>query len=1185
MAHLTTRRRWAFFGIALAIGAGAMGVRWRYAAGAAAPVEDAALLAVAVTESTALAESRGAGSDAVVEESQLAGPRGLGTMTGRAPGTTEIIAGVRLASHKVNVVIQDGLARTEVEETFENTTARVLEGRYVFPVPPDASVSRLALYVGAELVEGEIVERERAARIFRGIVEDTVRPRDPALLEWVKGSEVSLKVFPIPAHGSRKVVLAYDQVLPAASRQMRYLYPLSLGQDRAVSIDDFTLDVTAADATTSLVAVRTPGYAATTAPSGPLHLSYSARAFTPASDFVLEYERAPSAGPDVSAYPARLDTSAPIGKTPAKEDGYLAMRLPIRRPTGAQAGGHHDRAIVLDVSQSQSKETLAGEIAVARGILRRLDPEERFTLLACDSACAVYPEDGLATPSATTLDDAGRWLQARAVGGSSDIAGALLDAAKRITSDRAGQIVYLGDGAASAGELTAETIAARVRPEMQAHKIDLRLFGAGRSLDEVVLGGLARSLGASYERVSTGEPLARRIDAITLGLDAPLLVDPALEVPEGIYDIHPKVLPNLHAGQELLITARVREGERGEIKIKGTLGGAAYTDSKAVVWETATPPVPPRLWASAKIADLEASNDEASRKEVIALSKAHRVMSRAASFLVLENDQMFAEFGIERAAKKAPKEALGGSPKAPDSASFGGVGLLDNRPSPLEPAFGAGDMGTGAPAGGGLGVSGIGDGGGGLGLWGTGGSGGRGEGIALGPIGTIGHGAGTETGQGFGSGHGRLGGAHRSSVPQVRMGSVTVSGSLPPEVIQRIVRQNFGRFRLCYENGLRNNPELQGRVTVRFTIGAEGNISGVSNGGSDLPDPGVVACVVRSFNGIVFPFVTGGSVIVSYPILFAPGSESSAAWSTVTARREGEGPSAVHREGNDQWMTEGEAALGKLRGAMREGETSRQRHDTLIHGLLARGRFAEALTAARRFADLDPDLASAHELLAQAAAAAGEGSLARTSLDAELETSPASRDLHARAARAFEAAGDERRACAHFRSLVELRRTDDDARYEALRCRARLGERDAVQAEISALDKPGKRVTELARVLAAGAAPAYDAAAGSGGELEAKLHCADESERCPTVVVVTPSGSVISTWTPAARGGAVTTSNLGSGTYRTLLVGGEPDAACQVTVRAFSTTRKFSRPRGGVQTIAATSVTFPEVRFGRLELR
>ncbi len=161
---------------------------------------------------------------------------------------------------------------------------------------------------------------------------------------------------------------------------------------------------------------------------------------------------------------------------------------------------------------------------------------------------------------------------------------------------------------------------------------------------------------------------------------------------------------------------------------------------------------------------------------------------------------------------------------------------------------------------GGLGLSGIGEGGGG-----------RGEGIGLGSIGTLGHGAGTGTGQGFGSGSGRLGGEHKTKPPQVRMGATQVSGRLPPEVIQRIVRQNFGRFRLCYENGLKNNPSLQGRVAVRFVIGRDGAVANVGNGGSDLPDAGVVGCVVSSFRGLSFPQPEGGIVTVVYPISFSPG--------------------------------------------------------------------------------------------------------------------------------------------------------------------------------------------------------------------------------------------------------------------------------------------------------------------------
>jgi hypothetical protein len=161
---------------------------------------------------------------------------------------------------------------------------------------------------------------------------------------------------------------------------------------------------------------------------------------------------------------------------------------------------------------------------------------------------------------------------------------------------------------------------------------------------------------------------------------------------------------------------------------------------------------------------------------------------------------------------------------------------------------------------GGLGLSGVGEGGGG-----------RGEGIGLGNFGGLGHGAGTGTGQGIGSGRGRLGGGHTVKAPRIREGATSVNGRLPPEVIQRIVRQNFGRFRLCYENGMKNNPNLQGRVTVKFVIDRSGAVAMTADGGSDIPDSGVVQCVVRGFGNLSFPQPEGGMVTVVYPIMFNPG--------------------------------------------------------------------------------------------------------------------------------------------------------------------------------------------------------------------------------------------------------------------------------------------------------------------------
>ena len=98
-----------------------------------------------------------------------------------------------------------------------------------------------------------------------------------------------------------------------------------------------------------------------------------------------------------------------------------------------------------------------------------------------------------------------------------------------------------------------------------------------------------------------------------------------------------------------------------------------------------------------------------------------------------------------------------------------------------------------------------------------------------------------------------------------------MNGRLPAEVIQRIVRQNFGRFRLCYENGLRTKPKLQGRVSVKFVIDPNGAVESVGNAGSDMPDAGVVSCVQRAFYGLSFPQPEEGMVTVTYPITFSPG--------------------------------------------------------------------------------------------------------------------------------------------------------------------------------------------------------------------------------------------------------------------------------------------------------------------------
>jgi hypothetical protein len=223
-----------------------------------------------------------------------------------------------------------------------------------------------------------------------------------------------------------------------------------------------------------------------------------------------------------------------------------------------------------------------------------------------------------------------------------------------------------------------------------------------------------------------------------------------------------------------------------------------------------------------------------------------------------------------------------------EAADFGMVGLLATfsgaQNGPVSPwgaatangpdaVSAAGNMwGTdiGESFGWGLGLSGVGEGGG----CGPGQSCGM---IGMGDVGTVGHGRGLKDGQGFGpggwgSGAGPLKGNHDANkAPRMRPETTTVSGHIPEEVIQRIVRQNFGRFRLCYENGLRQNPSLSGRVATKFVIGRDGAVMMSADAGSDLPDQAVVSCVVRGFSNLSFPAPDGGTVKVIYPIVFTPG--------------------------------------------------------------------------------------------------------------------------------------------------------------------------------------------------------------------------------------------------------------------------------------------------------------------------
>jgi hypothetical protein len=699
----------------------------------------------------------------------------LGRFVAVVPNTEQEVPGVRLSRYDVRVEIENGFAHTEIEQEFYNATDRVLEGRFEFSTPMGASISRLGLWVGSELVEGAMVERRRAREIFDAIVR---RELDPALLERQAGGKLSLRVFPVPARQSRRVLIAYDEALPKLAGKRGYSLPLTHGPG-APPIDQVAIEVRLAGVDPERLELA-PNSAATIAYDRRARLTsvrWSARDWTASEDFFVRYGE-PDAAPRLLVHGLGGHGSA------RKGSGFFALRVRAASDerTALPASA---RAIVIDRSHGQHGQALATAKRLAGETLRSLPVGSEFVLFACDSACSSFPASGVSRATPSSLAAAARFIEGLEAAGASDVVASLAAGLERVGERRRPQVVYIGSARATAGTLDARKVAELLRTRAHAD-VDLRLVGIGRDVDLPALEHIARSAPATLALY----PLAFDHDAFVeetrRALFAPVVRDVKLEFSGAVSDVHSLTLPNLSAGDEALVLGRIATPLGARATLSGTLDGHAFRAEQTfdvAAQESGSRAIVPRLWAEAQLRALETNPN--ARDEVVRLSKRYHVMSQHTSLLVLENEAMFRDHDVERTAERVTFAA---------DAERGA-----RRASPLPPRR-----------------------------------------------------------------------VHVARVPRIRASVTTVSGRMPPEAIQRVVRLNFGRLRACYHRALLRAPGLRARVVTRFLIGRDGRVAAAQNAGSLPSDQPLVECVTRVFGELVFPAPEDGVISVVYPVLFTP---------------------------------------------------------------------------------------------------------------------------------------------------------------------------------------------------------------------------------------------------------------------------------------------------------------------------
>lgn len=256
----------------------------------------------------------------------------------------------------VDVLIDNQHARVRVLQIYDNHVSNVLEGKFLFALPPQSSVSDFAVWDNDTRIPGVIIEKRRANKVYGEIKQQEI---DPGLLqeddERGGTSAFSAKVFPIPSYGSKRIEMEYTEMLPIEGLTSQFMFPLKPSFGVPQKVGEFNLHVKIL----SDFPISTPSFSTSTYPltvikseANDFEAEFKTANIELKEDFSLDYKinisesnlsfityRAPE---QITAYDLRDPALA--AKNP---DGYFASRAIFNESAKSKEQRQQPRNIIL----------------------------------------------------------------------------------------------------------------------------------------------------------------------------------------------------------------------------------------------------------------------------------------------------------------------------------------------------------------------------------------------------------------------------------------------------------------------------------------------------------------------------------------------------------------------------------------------------------------------------------------------------------------------------------------------------------------------------------------------------------------------------------------------------------------------------------------------------------------------
>lgn len=476
-----------------------------------------------------------------------------------------------MLDHKVEVAIDEQVAVTRIEQTFRNHTERRLEATYIFPVPKGASVRKFSMWVNGKEMPGELVEADKARKIYTDIVQQT---KDPGLLEYMGTNVLRLRVFPVLPKSDQKIAISYTSIAEADNGLIQYVYPLKTDGRAASTLEKFTVSIKL-KSQRPITNIYSPSHAITTSRPSEREavVGFEKDAALLDRDFQLYYQ---AGGKDVGL-------TALAHRPSPGQPGYFLMLISPRAELSKSQQVPRDMVFVLDTSGSMRGKRIVQARGALKYCLANLNENDRFAVLNFATTVNKYAEQ-LQPAKKDNVEAARKWVDTLEATGGTAIDDALKTALEMRSTDaaRTFTVVFFTDGRATIGETNEDKIKQNFAKRNTANT-RMFTFGVGDDVNAAMLDALADQSRAISTYVREAEDIEAKVSSLFGKISNPVLANLKLSVTNGVKlsEIYPPQLPDLFHGSQVVVLGRYDGKGHAAVKLTGTIG----RETKEFVYE------------------------------------------------------------------------------------------------------------------------------------------------------------------------------------------------------------------------------------------------------------------------------------------------------------------------------------------------------------------------------------------------------------------------------------------------------------------------------------------------------------------------------------------------------------------------------------------------------------------------